>query len=82
MTKKVYYLSTCDTCKRIIKDLGIGEEFEYQDIKTDKITEDQIDEMKNMAGSYESLFSRVARKYKELNLKEKNLSEEDYRQYI
>ena len=82
MTKKVYYLSTCDTCKRIIKDLGIGDEFEYQDIKTDKITEDQIDEMKNMAGSYESLFSRVARKYKELNLKEKNLSEEDYRQYI
>ena len=82
MTKKVYYLSTCDTCKPIIKDLGIGDEFEYQDIKTDKITEDQIDEMKNMAGSYESLFSRVARKYKELNLKEKNLSEEDYRQYI
>lgn len=82
MTKKVYYLSTCDTCQRIIKELGIGEEFEYQDIKTEKITESQVEEMKTLAGSYEALFSRVARKYKELNLKEKNLGEEDYKQYI
>ena len=80
--KKVYHLSTYNTCQRIIKDLGIGDEFEYQDIKTEKITEAQIEEMKALAGSYESLFSRVARKYKELGLKEKNLSEEDYKQYI
>ncbi len=80
--KKVYYLSTCDTCKRIIKELGIGDEFEYQDIKFDKITSEQIDEMKSMAGSFEALFSRVARKYKELGLKEKSLTEEDYKNYI
>ncbi|MEL7004909.1 MAG: ArsC/Spx/MgsR family protein [Bacteroidota bacterium] len=80
--KKVYYLSTCHTCKRIIKELGIGDEFEYQDIKFDKITEEQIDKMKSLSGSYESLFSRVARKYKELGLKEKSLSEEDYKSYI
>ncbi|MBL6448182.1 arsenate reductase [Fulvivirga sp. 29W222] len=82
MTKKVYYLSTCDTCKRIIKELGIGEDFEYQDIKKEKITEAQIEEMKVLSGSYESLFSKVARKYKELNLKEKSLREDDYKQYI
>ncbi|MFY0599715.1 MAG: hypothetical protein JXR03_08580 [Cyclobacteriaceae bacterium] len=80
--KKVYHLSTCTTCQRIIKELGIGEDFIFQDIKSDKITEEQIDEMKNMAGSYESLFSRVAMKYKSLGLKEKNLQEEDYRNYI
>ncbi|WP_258098896.1 arsenate reductase family protein [Marinoscillum pacificum] len=80
--KKVYHLSTCNTCQRIIKELGIGDEFEYQDIKTEKITETQLEEMKELAGSYESLFSRVARKYKELGLKEKTLSEEDYKQYI
>ena len=80
--KKVYYLSTCDTCKRIIKELEIGDEFEYQDIKTEKITEKQIEEMKALAGSYEALFSRVARKYKELGLKEKQLTEEDYKAYI
>jgi arsenate reductase (glutaredoxin) len=80
--KKVYYLSTCDTCKRIMKDVGIGDEFEKQDIKKEAITEQQLEQMKDMAGSYEKLFSRVARKYKELNLKEKNLQEEDYKNYI
>lgn len=80
--KKVYHLSTCDTCKRIIKELGIGDEFEYQDIKTEKITPKQLEEMKELAGSYEALFSRVARKYKSLGLKEKKLNEEDYKAYI
>ncbi|WP_421875920.1 arsenate reductase family protein [Marinoscillum sp.] len=80
--KKVYHLSTCNTCQRIIKELGIGDDFTYQDIKTEKITPAQLDEMKELTGSYESLFSRVARKYKELGLKDKSLAEEDYRQYI
>lgn len=82
MQKKVYYLSTCNTCKRIMTELGIGEEFEQQDIKTDKITPEQLEEMQKLTGSYEALFSRVARKYKELNLKEKALTEEDYKNYI
>ena len=51
--KKVYHLSTCSTCQRIIKELGIGKEFIYQDMK-----------------------------YKALGLKDKQLSEQDYRNYI
>ncbi|WP_416865491.1 MAG: arsenate reductase family protein [Imperialibacter sp.] len=80
--KKVYHLSSCSTCQRIIKELGIGDEFEYQDIKKEAITPAQIDDMKAMAGSYEALFSRVAMKYKALGLKDKQLSEQDYRNYI
>jgi arsenate reductase len=80
--KKIYYLSTCSTCSRIIKELAIGDEFTYQDIKVDKITTEQIDEMKRLAGSYEQLFSRVAMKYKSMGLKDLNLEEKDYRQYI
>ena len=53
-----------------------------QDIKTEKITPAQLDEMKAMAGSYEALFSRRAIKYKEMGLKDKTLSEKDYRQLI
>lgn len=56
--------------------------FEQQDIKTEAITAVQLEEMQALAGSYEALFSRVARKYKALNLKEQNLDEADYRQYI
>ena len=80
--KKVYHLSTCSTCNRIIKELNLNSDFVYQDIKTEKITPDQIDEMKDMAGSYEALFSRVAMKYKSLGLKDKQLGEEDYRNHI
>ena len=53
-----------------------------QDIKTEKITPAQLDEMKSLAGSYEALFSRRALKYKELGLKDKKLTEKDYRNYI
>ncbi|MEQ8714073.1 MAG: ArsC/Spx/MgsR family protein [Cyclobacteriaceae bacterium] len=80
--KKVYHLSTCSTCQRIIKELGISEEFVKQDIKTEKITPEQIDEMKALAGSYESLFSRKAMKYRSMGLNEMDLNEEDYRKYV
>jgi arsenate reductase len=57
-------------------------DFEKQDIKTDQMTFDQIDEMKNLSGSYESLFSRKAMKYRSMGLGDKNLSETDYRKLI
>lgn len=53
-----------------------------QEIKTEKITASQLDEMKKMAGSYEALFSRRAIKYKEMGLKDKVLTEKDYRKLI
>ncbi len=58
------------------------ESFEKQDIKTEAITENQLDEMKNLAGSYEALFSRVAMKYRSMGLNEMDLKEDDYRKYI
>ncbi|HLF47534.1 MAG TPA: ArsC/Spx/MgsR family protein [Chitinophagaceae bacterium] len=81
--RKIYHLSNCTTCQTIIKKTGIDKKgFDMQDIKFEKITPAQIDEMKNMAGSYEALFSRRAMKYKEWKLKDKQLTEKDYRQYI
>jgi len=80
--KKVYYLSSCSTCIRIIKELKIRHEFIQQDIKNEKITPEQLDEMKAMAGSYQVLFSRTALKYKSMGLKNMELTEEDYRNYI
>ncbi|GGW25145.1 arsenate reductase family protein [Arenibacter certesii] len=80
--KKIYHLSTCDTCKRILKELDPGMDFELQDIKTDAITPDQLSQMAQLAGSYEKLFSKRARLYKERNLKEQSLSEQDYKDLI
>ena len=53
-----------------------------QDIKHEPITEEQIDEMIALAGSAEALFSKRARKYKELGLKDKTLNDGDIRALI
>ncbi|MDI9341877.1 MAG: ArsC/Spx/MgsR family protein [Sediminibacterium sp.] len=83
MKNKIYYLSTCDTCKRIIQETGISpEHFLFQDIKTEPITSAQLEEMRTLSGSYEALFSKIARKYRLLNLHTQTLSEEDYKKYI
>lgn len=77
--KKLYYLSTCDICKRIIKELELSDEYVFQDIKNEMYTSVQLDEMKALSGSYESLFNKRARLYKEQGLKEKHLLEADYK---
>ena len=56
--------------------------FEMQNIKEEKITAEQLDALKSMTGSFESLFSRRALKYKEMGLKNKKLEEKDYRELI
>jgi len=81
--KKIYHMANCTTSQAIIKATRIDKkEFDMQDIKFEKITPAQLEEMKNMAGSYEALFSRRALKYKELGLKDKKLDEKDYRNFI
>tara|TARA_R110002111_G_scaffold103778_3_gene160933 strand:+ start:9621 stop:9974 length:354 start_codon:yes stop_codon:yes gene_type:complete len=79
---KIYYLSTCNTCTRIINELNLPKGFQLQDIKTEPITKSQIEEIRALTDSYENLFSKRARLYKELGLKDKALSEEDYKNYI
>jgi arsenate reductase len=82
-TNKIYCLSTCDTCNRILKEIQAKKKgFLLQDIKTEKISPAQLDELKKATGSYESLFSRRALKYKEMGLKDKLLTEQDYRRLI
>jgi arsenate reductase (glutaredoxin) len=79
--KKVYHLSNCGTCLRIIDSLKLKEKkFEFQDIKTEKMTAAQLDQMKKLAGSYEALFSRVAMKYKTLD--PKPATEAEYKKLI
>lgn len=81
--RKIYHLGNCTTCQTIIKKTGIDKKgFQMQDIKVEKITPPQIDEMKKMAGNYEALFSRRAMKYNEWKLKDKKLTEKNYRKYI
>lgn len=79
---KVYYLKSCSTCSRILKELDLPKDAILQNIKTEAITAHQLDEMKDLAGSYEALFSKRATLYKQRDLKNKNLTETDYRALI
>lgn len=56
--------------------------FILQEIKTQPITVEQIEEMYTLSGSYEALFSKRAKKYKQMNLKDQILDEQDYKQLI
>ena len=80
--KKAFYLATCDTCRRILKELQLDDSWSLREIKSEPINENELEEMRKLSGSYESLFSRRARKYKELNLGDKVQSEEDIKQLL
>ncbi len=80
--KRIYQLVTCDNCRKLLKAFSDTSDYEIIDIKTQGSEAKDLDFMKELAGSYEALFSKRAIKYKTLGLKEKNLSESEMRQFI
>jgi arsenate reductase len=60
--KKIYYLKSCSTNQRILKELNLGEEVALQNIKELNIDEKTLDFLKEKVGSYEALFSKKAMK--------------------
>lgn len=80
--KKIYYLKTCSTCVRILRELNPNKDVILQDIKEEPITVKQLDEMKALANTYEALFSKRAKLYKEMGLKDVALKDSDFKQYI
>ena len=75
-----YILPACSTCQRIMTE--VGWEGEIYDIKSDGVPASLLDILKEQHGSYEAFFSRRAMKYKSMGLKEKTLSDTDYRDLI
>ena len=82
MTNKIYYLASCDTCRKIIKTLPNPDRLEFHDIRQNPITVEALEEMHSLSGSYEALFSKKAQLYKSMDLKNRSLTEEDFKKYI
>jgi arsenate reductase len=82
MTDKIYYLASCDTCRKIIKSLPNAERLQFHDIRQNPITEKELEEMYQLSGSYEALFSKKAQLYKSMDLKNKSLTEADFKKYL
>jgi arsenate reductase len=82
MTDKIYYLASCDTCRKIIKSLPNSDRLEFHDIRQNPITELELEELHSLSGSYEALFSKKAQLYKSMDLKNKALTEVDFKKYL
>lgn len=80
--KKIYHLSSCNTCQRIINELQPLDGFVLQDIKTESITKKQLEEMRKLTDSYETLFSRRAVLFRQRDLKNNSLTDDDYKNLI
>lgn len=81
--RKVYYLPHCSTCKKTLLEIGITkEDFELQNTKEKHISGKELDMLKDKVGSYEELFNRRSMKYRSQGLKDKEISEKEYRELI
>ena len=79
---KIYFLASCDTCRKIIKALPNADKLTYVDIRQNPLSETDLEEMYQLSGSYEALFSKKAQLYTEKGLKNQNLTEVDYKKYL
>lgn len=80
--RRFYYLSSCDTCQKIMKALNLPGDVELIDIKQTNIDGKTLDWLKEKVGSYEGMFSKRAMKFRSQGLHEMNLTEADYRKYM
>ena len=80
--KRIYLLSSCSTCQRILKQINTSADVEVIDIKVQNIDAETLDWIKSKVGSYEALFSKRAMKFKSLGLNQMQLTEADYRKYM
>ena len=80
--KRIYHLSSCSTCQRILKEINPSADVELIDIKVQNIDVETLDWIKSKVGSYEALFSKRAMKFKSMGLNQMQLTESDYRKYM
>ena len=80
--KKIFYLKSCSTNQRILKEINPANDVVLQNIKEENIDGKTLDLLKEKVGSYEALFSKKAMKYRSMGLNDMNLSEADYKRYI
>lgn len=78
----IYLLPSCQTCQRILKTVEQVGKWTIRDIKSEPLTEAEVDAMAASVGSYEDIFSRRAVLYRQRDLKNQSLTEEDYKALI
>lgn len=79
--KKVFYLNSCDTCRKILAKFDLRD-WELREIKKETITLEEVEAMYKITNSYEDLFSKKSTQIKLRELDLKTLTEEDYKELL
>lgn len=77
-----YYLSSCDTCRRILSNLSLDASIALVDIKKTPLDEVALQELHQRSGNYEALINKRAQLFKQRDLKNKSLSEVDFKELL
>ena len=76
------YLSTCNTCIRILKELNLPKSTKLQDVKHEPISKTQLQALYQITQSYEQLINKRSRVLQALNKAGKTLDEMGYKQLL
>ena len=76
------YLSTCNTCMRILKELNLPEGTKLQDVKHQPISQEQLEALYDVTQSYEQLINKRSRVLKALNKAGKTPDETGYKHLL
>ena len=79
--KKVFYLKSCGTCTKILKQFDLSD-WELREIKSEPISAVELTAMYEKTKSYEALFSRRSTQIKAQNIDVKSLKEDDFKKLI
>ena len=79
--KKVLYLSTCNTCQRILSEVDT-DGFKLQDTKQEPAGKEDVEFLRSYVDSYEALINKRAQLWQQRGLKNQSLSEEDYKNLL
>ncbi len=80
--KTIFYLATCKTCQKILEELKPLDGVALREIKEKGVTPEELETMRALTDSYESLFSRRAMLFRQRGLKDQTLTEDDYKSLI
>ena len=80
--KAVFYLKSCNTCTRIIKEIKLDSSFVFREIKSNPLTLKEIEMIHDLSKNYESIFNKRAKLFTEKKLKDVTLTELEYKNYI
>ncbi len=81
-SKTVFHLKSCNTCQRIMGELNIDDSWNIREIKSSPITLSELEKLRSGVSSYEELLNKRSRTYQHLGLKDKNLSEDELKNWI